>query len=438
KGRASLLAVLIDAKAHYRIRGPAGWGLMQSGAEGVKKAREILRGKDLDLCYAIVGRLQVLSDKAVAVDLLKDALKHPNYRVRLYAVKLIEVTAGDQAQAILLDALAGKSVGIQFEAAKRLAPLRDPRHVKGLVAALMRRNSKAYTKGWLDIAVDLGPIACDALLAEMASTDRFRRHQAARALGVIGPDRAVDPLLKLLSDARLRPGDKERDRDAMARAMIRADVAIALGEIGSTKATGPLLALLNDPSMGVRRAVVTALGMLGDASATKSLVPMLSDGDRRVRTAASVALARLQWKPAESDKLTLLFAKRYWGEVAKSKDPRAEGLLLKLVTDPYRWPDSGAVTAFAKLAGGRAVEPLIKLLKRKSNRSRLAVIEALGNIGDKRAIPHLLAELKRTDVNNTMTMNGKTVTTAPSDTALMVLIRLTAQQPVDYNFSSLD
>ena len=35
-------------------------------------------------------------------------------------------------------------------------------------------------------------------------------------------------------------------------------------------------------------------------------------------------------------------------------------------------------------------------------------------------------------------MNGKTVTTAPSDTALMVLIRLTAQQPVDYNFSSLD
>ena len=76
---------------------------------------------------------------------------------------------------------------------------------------------------------------------------------------------------------------------------MRAAAARALGEIGDDRAVGPLIACVNNirvPEI-VRMASAEALGMIGDATAMRPLRIALLDHDAEVRNTAKRALDQI-------------------------------------------------------------------------------------------------------------------------------------------------
>lgn len=102
------------------------------------------------------------------------------------------------------------------------------------------------------------------------------RSAAAEALGEIGDDCALEPLIALINDS------EEEVRSAAAR---------ALGEIKNDRAVDTLIALLNDSETLVREAATYALGEISDDRAIEPLVNLLSDLDGDVRLVAIYALS---------------------------------------------------------------------------------------------------------------------------------------------------
>ena len=122
-------------------------------------------------------------------------------------------------------------------------------------------------------------------LRHLRNTDADDRNFAANALGRIGDERAVEPLLVALRDA------DENVRDYAAS---------ALGDIGDARAVEPLIAALRDADENVRFWAAKALGQIGDAHAVAPLIQLLPDtseleewSSERVCDTAANALERI-------------------------------------------------------------------------------------------------------------------------------------------------
>lgn len=123
------------------------------------------------------------------------------------------------------------------------------------------------------------PAVVPALRAAMAPGDACVRQTAARLLGRIHHQRAVDALAEAL-----------RDPDATTREF----AAVGLALSNAPGAYAPLTTGLKDAEPRVRMASALALGKLGDKRATTELVPLLQrDRSADVRRAAAIALGAL-------------------------------------------------------------------------------------------------------------------------------------------------
>jgi len=117
------------------------------------------------------------------------------------------------------------------------------------------------------------------LIPLLDDSDRDVRREAARALGVIGDNRAVKPLIKKLHDPL---------------ADIVEDAAEALGKIATPESLKALLDALNEVEWSVRKRIVLALGNIGDPLAVQSLEQLLtSESDPAVLMATTEALSRI-------------------------------------------------------------------------------------------------------------------------------------------------
>lgn len=102
----------------------------------------------------------------------------------------------------------------------------------------------------IDVAVALGGIgserAVEPLISKLNATDAFVRKVVATTLGRIGSERAVEPLISKLDDS---------DTD------VRAAVTRSLGSIGSERAVNLLQARLDHPDAELRREALDALSL---------------------------------------------------------------------------------------------------------------------------------------------------------------------------------
>jgi HEAT repeat protein len=145
----------------------------------------------------------------------------------------------------------------------------------------------------------------------------------------------------------------------------RADAAEALGARGDSEAVPALIDLLEDEDEFVRLAAVEALGQIGDQRAVEPLSKVVAGSSPTAgadeREAAAVILGELG-------------------------DPVAVEALVQYSTESYE------TVKEALLAIGKpAVEPLIEALKLKSEKRREVAADALGAIGDARAVEPLIA-----------------------------------------------
>jgi len=193
--------------------------------------------------------------------------------------------------------------------------------------------------------------------------------------------------------------EQQRDVEGLVAALkgkdagegVRAAAAKALGEIGDAQAVEPLIAALTNDVGSVRIAASEALAQIGDSRAIEPLTANLSF-PKAVRTAAVEALDTLGWTPDSGEAgAGYWIEKGQWTKCVEIGAPAVQPLIRRLGHLEPGLADIAAADALAKI-GAPAVEPLIDALNYPDRRMRAA--DALGGIGDPRAVEPLIAALK--------------------------------------------
>mgnify|MGYP001070573328 CR=1 FL=1 len=175
---------------------------------------------------------------------------------------------------------------------------------------------------------------------------------------------------------------------------IPVDAAYALGEIGNQMAVPPLIERLQDDSKSVRRAAISALGHLGDPSAVVPLIPMLEDRDVKIREVTALALGEIRDEQAvdalmsklEDDaKQVSMAAERALIDIADTSiEPRLLALMTSGKSERARMH---AINLLGALKCRCAVLPLIDLMKGSGpGQVRARAAQALGMIADPQAV----------------------------------------------------
>ncbi len=212
------------------------------------------------------------------------------------------------------------------------------------------------------------------------------QYEAAEALGNLGDERAIDPLIAALK------------RDEFSG--VRWKAAEALSKIGD-RAVGPLIATLQYPDEDVRWKAAIALGEIGNPDAIVPLISLLADDDRYVRSRAAHALSMIG-EPAVPPLITALKrsdAGIRWGSalaLGKIKNPLAVEPLILLLADEHLMIKAEAASALASI-GTPALGPLLGFLKSAKGETRMEVMSALGELGNADAIEPLFQLLENAD-----------------------------------------
>jgi HEAT repeat protein len=278
---------------------------------------------------------------------------------------------------------------------------------------LDREKRELYTDTIEILGQTSDPAAAEAIIANLATRDSFVQNTAKKALIKLHTA-AVDPLIRFLRK-------KESENGRFTPYDIRDTAIEILGEIGDPNAVNILIQCLKTDDYSETKAAAKALGQIGDSRAIPHLSRLLQDNDRNIAKTAAEALTMLNYNP-ESDKenIPYLIAQQNWSQLAQMGSP-AVAPLIECMED-YQIA-SEAWDALVKI-GEPAVIPLIAYLKknqkvqpqltpRKNRRNRLSqnrrsfrltvptdsqsgifrpdlAIEALGEIGDSRALDPLL------------------------------------------------
>jgi len=266
----------------------------------------------------------------------------------------------------------------------------------------------------------------DSLITDLRAEDSSLRREAASALAKLGSEKAINPLIKALTDDKesdvqeraaialgqlgsekaLDPLIKVLTTDVHKENNLRWTVAFALGVLGSEKALDPLIKVLTtDKASSVRWAAAYALGNIGSEKAIDPLIKALTtDKDTLVRWDSAEALGKIRSEKAidplikalTTDKDTVV---RWYSAEAlgKIKSEKAIESLIEVLTsdgdsDVRDW--DWAAIALGVLGSEKAIEPLIKVLTTKTdNELRRYAAEALGKIKSEKAIESLIEVL---------------------------------------------
>ena len=254
------------------------------------------------------------------------------------------------------------------------------------------------------------------LLQQLADKNRQVRHEAAKALGEIGDERAVPHLIQALSDKYTKVREAavsalgrigaERAAPHLVQTLgdqsvrVRSEAVKALSQIGPAAVPHVILAL-DDERWEVRERAVSALGSIGDQSALPHLVQALNDEKSAVRVKAASALGQL------GDKRAVPHLVQALGD--KGKVPwwagKALGLLgalpelVQALDDKRSQVREGAVSGLSAM-GEEGIPHLVRAMGDSSKQVRKRAASILGQWGDEQAIPYLLQVVKDPDVHD--------------------------------------
>lgn len=207
---------------------------------------------------------------------------------------------------------------------------------------------------------------------------------AGRNLARIADPAATDALITVL----------QTDKDSW----IRTRAAQVLRDRGDKRAVDALIAALKDKDQGVRQWVAEALGVFKDPRSIPALISVLADDDhhsgaQRVTSAlasfGSVAIEPLLVALKDDDpKVRLGAVSAIRIIIYREKDQRVFEPLLVALNDTNEDVRVEAAWALGDIKDARAIDPLIAMTKR-SDRSQSSAVDALGMIGNAKAVPIL-------------------------------------------------
>jgi HEAT repeat protein len=335
-----LFGVLGDE--NWRMRRLAVDGLARHGGEtAVKSILRALRDEHRNLSV-LNSALQVLALSGVdAVAPLVECLNDPDNDLRIYAAHALGDQRNPRAIPALIRALEDADANVQYHTIEALGKLR---------------------------AAD----AVEALLTIIESGDFYLAFPALDALMRIGEARVAPRLVPLLEDE-----------------MLRAPAADALGQLGDEETVGPLVALLNKPNAPTA-VIAESLATLYDRyERLYEEGRLIADLTRRSITATGAQNLLDLLNETHNDGLRALALVLGWMEGEAIE--RAMTKLLGRATARKE-----VVEALVRY-GSRVTELLIEQLRSEDLETRQAAVIALGRIGDARAVPALVRVLTTDD-----------------------------------------
>jgi HEAT repeat protein len=286
-------------------------------------------------------------------------LSNENSDVRITALHHIKPRGDTSAIPALVNALYDKDIRIRQGSAEILDAL-------GWEPGKDRAGAYYWAaKGRFEKTAELGEESIDIIKNFIAIQEN---HDTCCGFHYIKDPKAVNRLISLFHYRACFYGYHNSD---VEKAAIR-----ALGTIGDTRAVDPLVALLTVPPISdgradVRREAIKALGKIRDPRAVDPLIGFLKN-ERGFKNAYLDEYAHMAGDAAEA-----------LGEIG---DPRAIVPLIESLGDQGSSSHEQAAKALGRFKDARAVEPLIAALKsRKSAEAGIAIMDALGTIGDERA-----------------------------------------------------
>lgn len=212
--------------------------------------------------YAAFSGLIKLNAYEAAEPVIDMLLNNPDSRVWA----LLKLNIGLRLRNGLLEIIEGSNAPVVDQIAEALNTADFDEQQRALMVRVLGRSADSER--------------VDMLINYLIKGTPTLQGAAAEALGYIGDERAISPMLLLVHD---------RSNE------LREIAAEALGRIGNERAFEPLVALLKDENEWVRRAAAAALGDLGDRRAIEPLAELLQDETNVVQDAAFEALQKLSY-----------------------------------------------------------------------------------------------------------------------------------------------
>lgn len=313
----------------------------------------------------------------------------------------------------LIEALRDDNKNVKKSTVEALGEIKDTRAIDPLITLLNDgdRDVRIYTAKTLGKIGD--PKSVEPLIRALEE-EKWGKDTiaAAEALGEIGDSRAVDALITKLS---FKDEVEEEQRNRFLRGeipgfwgsshILRATAATALGKISDKRAVEPLVNTLDDREIAPREAAKEALIMIGDDRTVGFVISLLTKYDSITYIVASEVLLKFGDSAIKSliaalkKSIKIEGERMYSGNLINAlrliKDPRAVDPIIKVLKNVKENERERiyAVEALGEIGDHRAVGSLIKALKDKNWKVRMYIIEALGKIGDPRAIDPIIAHL---------------------------------------------
>lgn len=340
-----------------------------NGISGIEPIGPAMRDDNWQVRRAAVDVLASRPDRELLhaiVSALRDG--HHDFSLLSSAIKLLSLTGMDAADA-LIELLQSDDADLRIQSALALGTQTGGKVVDALLAALDDADRNVRFHAIESLGKLRAHAAVEALGALVDSADFFLAFPAIESLVRIGDPNAAGRIVPRLSDPALR--------DAAAE---------ALGVLGDEDVLGALLAALEgaNPPVG---AIVTALAAIhARYEETSGAGGRIEDLTRRMMTPAAAA-AVLQFV-----------------RVATGAELRAALLVLSWVRTPAVAAELSRLLAHSAVPHEvietlvRFGSPILDVLGRQLTsgeiESRRAAAVALGRIGDRAAVPALIAELE--------------------------------------------
>lgn len=353
---------------------------------------------------------------APAIPILSALLEHPHQNVVRASIRGLGRTDTTEAAATLIAILAGKGA---HTTDLRVLQENVRKEIETTQNLLARRFNPQATGESVSPAARREEIRALGARVSSYSDDRYRADAAVQALGVLG-EHAIPALVAALND------DNQRVREHLAG---------ALSHTHSVRVVGPLLAqlqkevaeyspsderavgaaliglhcpesadllayALDEPNAVVRSYVACALAELGDKRAVEPLLALLQEKDAHIRARAASGLGKLGDPRAVEPLIRALSApedrppQRAVDTPASGKPDLKRALeQMESLHNPEQQARQQAAEALGELGDARAVEPLIQALSHHNEWLRWHAVSALGKIGDQQAIAPLAQAL---------------------------------------------
>ena len=399
RSAAARMATLQDADSHSVVRpllADDDWRVRQAGVSGLARIADVRFVTSLvDTLRDEHRNFSVLSSALKLLSLtdinvtgpLAALLQHRDTDLRIQAALALGDQQDSAAVPALLEALADSDLNVRFHAIESLGRLRSGAAVQPLVDIVESRDFfLAFA------AIDALALINDRSVASrLVALLRDENLQAAivDALGILGEDDVVAPLIQTLNEAPKDPLaiavalasiQQRLERQYGAGSQIEDVVRATLDEAGVRH----LLTALGSAAPPQRPALVTVLGWLQSLEVDRALTGLLADADAGPLVLEALARHGRRVVPllvehlGAEDRATRLAAIT---AVARVGDRRATEALLRGLDEDDAEILVATAGALAKVADPAAFEPLLALVSHRDAAVRLAAIGALNSIG---------------------------------------------------------